>query len=68
MSKAIKLIRSGDNQEYQIENLEKQSLKEGQVLVKNIASGINEDDPFINIPADAAIDLKDAALNLFCFV
>ena len=52
MSKAIKLIRSGDNQEYQIENLEKQSLKEGQVLVKNIASGINEDDLFINIPAD----------------
>ena len=52
MSKAIKLIRSGDNQEYQIENLEKQSLKEVQVLVKNIASGINQDDVFINIPAD----------------
>ncbi len=52
MSKAIKLIRLGDNQEYQIENLEKQSHKEGQVLVKNIASGINQDDVFINIPAD----------------
>jgi hypothetical protein len=34
MSKAIKLIRSGDNQEYQIENLEKQSLKEGRLYDK----------------------------------
>ena len=50
MSKAIKLIKSGDNQEYQVENLERQMPQEGQVLIKNIALGINEDDVFINIP------------------
>ena len=52
MSRIVKLTKSGDSQEIQIENLDKQSPQEKQVLVKNITAGINEDEVFLNIPND----------------
>ncbi|MFK7761174.1 MAG: zinc-binding dehydrogenase [Candidatus Midichloriaceae bacterium] len=52
MPKSVKLIKSGDNQQLQIENIESQNPGEGQVLVKNMVAGINENDVFANVPSD----------------
>ena len=52
MPKSVKLIKSGDNQQLQIENIESQNPGEGQALVKNMVAGINENDVFANVPSD----------------
>lgn len=52
MPKSVKLIKSGDNQQLQIENIESQNPREGQVLVKNMVAGINENDVFVNVQSD----------------
>ncbi|MBY0580596.1 MAG: zinc-binding dehydrogenase [Rickettsiales bacterium] len=52
MPKSVKLVKSGDNQQLQIENIDSQNPGEGQILVKNIVAGINEDDIFVNVPED----------------
>ncbi len=52
MPKSAKLIKSGDSQQLQIENIENQNPGVGQVLVKNMVAGINEDDVFVSVPND----------------
>ena len=52
MPKSVKLIKSGDSQQLKIENVENQNPGSGQVLVKNIVAGMNEDDAFVNVPSD----------------
>ena len=52
MPKSVKLVKSGDIQQLQIESIDDQIPGEGQILVKNIVAGINEDDISINVPGD----------------
>jgi NADPH2:quinone reductase len=76
MPKSVKLIKSGDNQQLQIDNVENQNPGVGQVLVKNIVAGVNEDDAFVNVPSDkqfiipgysASADILEVGANVTGF-
>lgn len=49
MGKAALLRQVGEQNELKIQDIETKKRKEGQILVKNIAIGVNEDDVFANM-------------------